>query len=691
MSYQITHYNGAAFSPAITVADGTLDTSLDLKIIGKSYAGYGLAQNENFIYLLENFASNSAPSKPIAGQIWFDSLHNKVKFYDINRSWRSLSGTTATTYANKPTNLVTGDLWYDTDHNQVNVFNGVDFTLVGGSVATGQNTQMVSVNVTDTNGITHAIIKAIVNGRVIYVVSPETDPAGFQLDTTINSIPGFVIIMPGITLVGTPGYGQSQAGITAGHERFYGTASNSDLLGGLPAANFIQSTNATFSSQVKFYDQGFTIGTTPKLTFAIDGTGTPVLQSTYLGNSIKFQTTDGTGATQTPMVLTGKDILPNAAIGGNIGSQALQWNSVYANYVYATSKNADNLLVTDTGAGYAQASIVNNTSSPSIVARDATGTINVTAMNGTASQAVALQLAGSATFLTATTTPTVNSIVARDVSGGIAVIAASVQSITKSGTANVGNIGQSDNKFGTVYASTFSGAVSGNVTGNVTGILTGNVASAATANQIASGSALVDATTGKMRANSISLGNGSAASPSLNFLSDSNSSSGFYWSTNGEINISNAGVYSGKFQANGNLTMVGNVTAVLFQGTATQARYADLAEKYLADKTYEPGTVVSIGGEKEVTASQIGDRALGVVSTNPAYMMNSELEGGTYIALKGRVPVRVYGRVSKGQPLIAYHEGAAQASMAGWTPEVFAQALETSADEGVKLIECVIL
>jgi len=60
-----------------------------------------------------------------------------------------------------------------------------------------------------------------------------------------------------------------------------------------------------------------------------------------------------------------------------------------------------------------------------------------------------------------------------------------------------------------------------------------------------------------------------------------------------------------------------------------------LAEKYLADAEYEIGTVMVVGGEKEVTASTaFGQRAIGVVSGSPAYMMNSELEGGTYVALK---------------------------------------------------------
>ena len=88
-----------------------------------------------------------------------------------------------------------------------------------------------------------------------------------------------------------------------------------------------------------------------------------------------------------------------------------------------------------------------------------------------------------------------------------------------------------------------------------------------------------------------------------------------------------------------------------------------MAEKYLADTEYEVGTVVAIGGEKEVTAAKYGDRAIGVVSENPAFMMNKDLEGGTYIALKGRVPVKIIGAVQKGQRLVAANDGTAVAAV----------------------------
>lgn len=125
-------------------------------------------------------------------------------------------------------------------------------------------------------------------------------------------------------------------------------------------------------------------------------------------------------------------------------------------------------------------------------------------------------------------------------------------------------------------------------------------------------------------------------------------------------------------------------------GVATSAQYADLAEKYLSDKDYPVGTVMMVGGGKEVTAATWGARPIGVVSENPAFRMNEGLEGGTFIALKGRVPVRVNGVVRKGDKINASYNGAGSVG-AGHTTDYFGIALETNGDAGEKLVECVIL
>lgn len=121
--------------------------------------------------------------------------------------------------------------------------------------------------------------------------------------------------------------------------------------------------------------------------------------------------------------------------------------------------------------------------------------------------------------------------------------------------------------------------------------------------------------------------------------------------------------------------------------TALEAEYADLAEKYLPDLKYEVGTVVMIGGDKEITACMSGKKAIGAISAKPALMMNKNLKGGQYVALKGRIPVKVDGPVQKGDELIAGDYGCAVVGQG----KVFAVALETSVIAGTKLVECLIL
>ena len=155
------------------------------------------------------------------------------------------------------------------------------------------------------------------------------------------------------------------------------------------------------------------------------------------------------------------------------------------------------------------------------------------------------------------------------------------------------------------------------------------------------------------------------------------------------------GTITGGNIVNSNANGVGNIgsSSTYFNtvfAKATSALYADLAEKYLADQEYEIGTVLAVGGDAEVTACRIGDRAIGAVSENPAYKMNDGLENGTYVALKGRVPVKVIGTVRKGQRLVAHNNGCAVAGVAH-ANDVFAVALESSDDVGVKMIEALIL
>ena len=132
-----------------------------------------------------------------------------------------------------------------------------------------------------------------------------------------------------------------------------------------------------------------------------------------------------------------------------------------------------------------------------------------------------------------------------------------------------------------------------------------------------------------------------------------------------------------------------NPSTNVLSTTASQAQYADLAEKYTTDQEYEVGTVMMVNTSEssEVTAAMAGNTAVGVISGAPAYLMNADSEGQA-IALKGRVPVKVAGAVSKGQAVYVDDNGVATASNTG--SDMVGIALESNGDSGVKLVECIL-
>ena len=124
--------------------------------------------------------------------------------------------------------------------------------------------------------------------------------------------------------------------------------------------------------------------------------------------------------------------------------------------------------------------------------------------------------------------------------------------------------------------------------------------------------------------------------------------------TNAPLYLDGGAVIEKKLYVGENITSSANVIGNYFVGTATSAQYADLAEIYSSDADYEPGTVVKLGGSAEVTQTTTFNdpEVFGVVSTNPAYLMNAEAEG-VAVALTGRVPVKVEGRIKKGERLVS--------------------------------------
>lgn len=707
MPYSIDRYNGTTIT---VVEDGTIDTTLDIKLIGKNYAGYGEVQNENMVHLLEHFAGGNPPPRPVSGQIWYDNATARLKMYNGTK-WKATGSAEVAT--STPSGLSTGDFWYDSTNDQLYVNNGTGFVLVGPETAPGLGiTQFKSRTVLDdqTPSGSHAIIECIVDDETVYVIASDE----FTLSSTLNPITGFGRLKKGLTLVNTSETNPSDIkyGVTQSDHRYWGTASNAEQFAGRPVGDF-----ALISNLGDFDDTGYNLGNSDDLQVYIDVDGTTVIFKNSQSSTIKFQTTSGT--VRTPLTLVGSDLLPGTTATSNIGSSLLKYATVYANSFDGVATQSSTLFW-NSGYRVAAATATSNT----IVVRDGSGNVYATQFVGafsgnastatlaaTATNANSLYEVNDAIYRSASRTNTANTVVVRNNAGDIFAsvfqgTATQAQTLAVSGvfrsaatTATADTVVARDNT-GAIYASGFYGNATSATTatnavtatqadsveidvnsGVTTSYLTYVTGTDGYLELKVNPSLLYNATTNTLNVNVTGAGAATSA-VNVGITNDTASTTAyvtFVTATSGNANV----------RVNSNMTY--NAATNVLTTTATQARYADLAEKYLTDQEYQVGTVVVVGGDAEVTACQPGMKAFGVVSGAPAYLMNSEAEGQA-IALKGRVPVKVVGSVNKGSRLVAGEDGCARAIIpSGGYVEVFAIALEENLDEDLKIVEAIIL
>jgi len=283
MAYTVNKTDGTILA---TVADGTIDTTTDLTLIGKNYAGYGEFFNENLVKLLENFANTSAPASPVAGQMWWDKTNNLLKVYN-GTTFKTVSSSTAS--ASTPSSSVTGDLWWDTTNGQLKVYNGSSFTTIGPSFTSGTGTSGAIVEtVTDSGATDHVVVKLYTNNTLVATVSKDT------AFTPQAALSGFATIKPGIQL---------STAITG--NKFQGTATDSDALGGVAAASYLRSDASDSTSGVLsvLNDTGMVVGVDSDLTIGVSGSDVSISNTTSDGD-ILIKVNDG-GVVSTAMTIDG--------------------------------------------------------------------------------------------------------------------------------------------------------------------------------------------------------------------------------------------------------------------------------------------------------------------------------------------------------------------------------------------------
>lgn len=182
MSYRINKTDGSLL---VDLIDGTINTeSSDITLIGRNYKGFGELINENFVKILENFASTSAPANPLRGQLWYDTSENRLKVY--NGSEFTTNGIIVS--STQP-NLTAGDIWIDSLNNQMRFFDGTDLVLVGPVYTNDQGVSgFVTESKLDTQNQTRTIIKFFVGNTLLGVWSnAEFTPVTSQLISELVS------------------------------------------------------------------------------------------------------------------------------------------------------------------------------------------------------------------------------------------------------------------------------------------------------------------------------------------------------------------------------------------------------------------------------------------------------------------------------------------------------------------------
>ena len=586
MPYIINKYSG---SELVVLQDGTLDTSTSIGLLGRNYVGYGEVQNENFLFLLENFAGTNPPARALEGQTWYDSVNNKLNTYD-GTNWVPVGAATAS--ENAPSGPTEGALWYKISTKQLYVYSNISgWILVGPEGVSGfGETRIKAAILRDVGSVNHAVLLVLVNDEVLSIHSADT----FTINA-LDAITGFNELQKGVTL------------------------STNTVLAGNVLGN---STTATRLQTGRFINGAYFDGnndiTITSNTSAILTRGTYLTGSNFNGSAAATWEVDASSANTIGKVVArdstgsfaGGTITADQFIGPLTGNvTAISGTSTFYNLV------ANNIQGFTFNGLAAQASILAPGRAINGVQFNGSQDITVTAAAGTLS---------GATLASGIVNSSLTSV------GTLAGV-----SVTDTG-ATIGDAGE------------------------IHLFINGNAPTLAITNGLGLAITINDAfQTGdeasfEFISSSVALANGGTSDPT--FVGDANS----------KCNIGLPG------------RTFGSVYADIFNGVATSAQYADLAENYVSDAEYAPGTVLEFGGEFEVTLAQDGtNRVAGVITTNPAYLMNSNCQGTyvTAVALQGRTPCKVRGRVRKGDMLISGGNGFARTTQTPQMGTVIGKAL----------------
>lgn len=420
MSYNIDHSDKPNYG-SITVDDQTLNTETSLTFVGKNYTGYSQYIAENFLHLLENFASSTAPTNPSVGQLWYntgllsDPAQPQLMVCDASYNWIP-AGTIRST--SQPISATLGDLWVDTANQQLSLWSGSRWILVGPQFSEGAQTgPYVGDPITDTTapiGINHNVIKLVVDDEIIAIISKDS----FTPKTTIE---GFATIEQGIN-ISTKDFDGNGTVLN----KLWGTAENADnlLVGNtsVAASNFLRSDIASttnFGFGIR-NNAGITLGSDLATSLTTSQVGESILFNKIEGSSIFIRVRES-GQNKDVITVAGSKVGINntnpaealevigkitasdsVLIAGTANATNLITGSLQTAGGVAVTKNlhvGQNIVV----AGTASTGALTVTGAIAASGTITATTINATTFNGTFVGQLAGSVTGTATRLTSPT------------------------------------------------------------------------------------------------------------------------------------------------------------------------------------------------------------------------------------------------------------------------------------------------
>ena len=675
MAYTVNKTDGSVFA---SVADGAIDTTSSLVLIGRNTTNYGEYIAENFIKGLENFAHTSAPASPLTGQLFFNKNDNLLRVYN-GSDFERVSSVEVRNSA-PSTNLTEGTMYFDTRDDELKVYANSSFRsalLPGGTITDIYSSDSNAFNssiygakietlfLTDNsakikpvialkyygNGSTNPGTKDYGDGNST-IMAIFSDHAAFSLNSSDPRYAEFVantgigggsaVVNSGITLrseytnnpnarsdtaslaniayavdLSDPAPVATAAGRIAGKDLF---RNNTNLIPDTDGAYTIGETAKRFSYA---YLDALNVGPGGSTGSGIFANGTAVdigtssarFNNAYLnnidvsGNVVFGAGTQNFGSISAPvenLFAANANISGTAIVTSAPASGTHITNKTYVDAEITSATSATNVVrTTGTQAAIAGAKTFTSLLTGSSGVSDGTATLS----SGSLSGAVNGTFSGTVGATTVTASGSVN----------FGTLTDSGESISISKFVDEADgIGSNDNDTSIPTSAAVKDYVDSNVTAQDLDF------------QGDSGTGAVD-----------------LDSQTLDIAGGTNLTSVASGQT---LTVNLDTTLTGMTAA----TFSGNVTGNFFVGTATQANYADLAEIYKADREYGPGTVVKIGGSEEIThtTEAFDNEVFGVISENPAYLMNAEAEG-LPVALTGRVKVKVIGKISKGERLVS--------------------------------------